>query len=278
MSVVITDFYYSNTQSNVLREKHAHNTYQLIFVQEGEMTIKIAGKEVECTAPALVFVGNCEPHAITSVSENYKRYVLTLNPSSVSAYVKPEVLQSIFFIRQEGFSHCISIAPIVDEIQGLFDMLYAEYNLPSDEKLLEGELLLLSTLLYRVMQFSPAHFSARKVTSAEKIVLSIRSKLEGSFEQKLNLDELASQHYVSRYYLAHIFKQLTGYSLKEYMMLCRISYACQELANNQRPIQEIAESSGFHDTSNFLRAFKKMIGVSPSEFRRQNSADENADF
>ena len=269
--MVITDFYYSDTQSNVLREKHAHNTYQLIFVQAGEMTVKIAGKEVKCVAPALVFIGNCEPHTIVETSKDYKRYVLTLNPSSVNTYVKPDVLQSIFFIRQEAFSHCISIEPIVDEIQSLIDMLYTEYNLPSDEKLLEGELLLLSTLLYRIMQFSPSHFSARKVTSAEKIVLSIRSKLEGSFEQKLNLDELAAQHYVSRYYLAHIFKQLTGYSLKEYMMLCRISYACHELANSQRPIQEIAESSGFHDMSNFLRAFKKMIGVSPSEFRRQNS-------
>ena len=270
-SVIITDFYYSDTQGNMLEGKHAHNTYQLIFVQEGEMTLKIAGKEVQCAAPALVFVGNCEPHTIVSTSKNYKRYVLTLNPSSVNTYVKPDVLQSIFFIRQEGFSHCVPVAPIADEIQSLIDMLYIEYNLPSEEKLFEGELLLLSTLLYRIWMFSPSHFSARKVTSAEKIVLSIRSKLEGSFEQKLNLDELAAQHYVSRYYLAHIFKQLTGYSLKEYMMLCRISYACQELSNSQRPIQEIAESSGFHDMSNFLRAFKKMIGVSPSEFRKQNS-------
>ena len=69
--MVITDFYYSDTQSNVLREKHAHNTYQLIFVQEGEMTVKIAGKEVQCIAPALVFIGNCEPHTIVETSKNY---------------------------------------------------------------------------------------------------------------------------------------------------------------------------------------------------------------
>ena len=268
--MIITDFYFSDAQENVLQEKHMHNTYQLIYVQEGEMSIKIAGKEVQCCAPALVFIGNCEPHAIVAASKNYKRYVLTLHTSAVNTHVRPEVLQSIFFIRYEGFSHCISIAPIHEEIRSLIELLFAEYNLPSEEKLLEGELLLLSTLLYRIRQFSPAHFSARKFTSAEKIVLSLRSKLEGSFEQKLNLDELAAQHYVSRYYLAHIFKQQTGYSLKEYMMLCRISYTCQELANSLRSVQEIAESAGFHDMSNFLRAFKKMIGVSPSEFRKQS--------
>lgn len=267
--MVITDFYYSDMQNDVFQEKHVHNTYQLIFVQEGEMSIKIAGKEVMCIAPALVFIGNCEPHAVVRTSKNYKRYVLTLNPSAVNTYIKPEILQSIFFLRYEDFSHCISIAPIAEEVQDLIKMLFAEYNLPSEAKLPEGELLLLSTLLYRIRQYSPSHFSARKFTSAEKTVLSIRTKLEGSFEQKLNLDELASQHYISRYYLAHIFKQFTGYSLKEYMMLCRISYACQELANNERSIQEIAESAGFHDMSNFLRAFKKMIGVSPSEFRKQ---------
>ena len=70
LSVIITDFYYSDTQGNMLEGKHAHNTYQLIFVQEGEMTLKIAGKEVQCAAPALVFVGNCEPHTIVSTSKN----------------------------------------------------------------------------------------------------------------------------------------------------------------------------------------------------------------
>ena len=100
-------------------------------------------------------------------------------------------------------------------------------------------------------------------------VSSVRMELEQGFAQPLNLNELAARHHVSRYYLSHIFKQVTGYGLKEYRMLCRISYASRRLEEGNDPIHTIAEEAGFHDMSNFSRAFKEMFGISPSEFRRR---------
>ena len=97
----------------------------------------------------------------------------------------------------------------------------------------------------------------------------VRMELETNFASRLNLDELAGQVHVSRYYLPHIFKRATGYTLREYLTLCRISFACQQLTDSDKPIREIAELSGFHDMSNFSRSFRKMIGSSPSDFRKK---------
>lgn len=266
---MITDFYFSDAPMAAGQERHRHNVYQLLYVVEGSLCCEIAGSPITAHAPALVFIGNYEPHMITAASERYVRYVLTLDPYQVETRIHPELLQTVFSYHPAGFAHSMDISPIADEVRVMIEQLYHEWCLPPTDKLPEGEALLLAALLYRLRQFSSAHFADRRYGTAEIIVASVRRELECHFAAKLDLDALATQNHVSRYYLAHIFKKGTGYSLKEYLMLCRISYACQQLTDSDRPIGEIAELAGFADMSNFSRYFRAMIGMPPTEFRRR---------
>ncbi len=268
---LITDFYFSDQPMNTSYDRHKHNVYQMIYIVEGSLSCEIAGNKINCSAPALVFIGNYEPHIISATSERYVRYVLTMDPYRAGNAVKPELLQSVFSFHPSGFAHALDITPIAQEIRVLVEELYREWSLPLDKKLPEGEALLLSALLYRIRQFSPSHFTLKNFGSAEMIVASVRMELECNFSQKLDLDLLAETHHISRFYLAHIFREVTGYSLKEYLMLCRISYACQQLSEADHPIRDIAEASGFHDMSNFSRSFKETIGISPSDFRKKTT-------
>ena len=268
-SKLIKDIYFRSSETSAPTERHSHNVYQLIFIKNGAITLEIAGKRIECRAPSLVFIGNFEPHIISVTDEPYERYVLTLDPYQANSKIKPSPLTSVFYFHPTGFSHALDVTPIRDEINIMFESLIREVKSSEQKKLPEGEQILLSSLLYRIRQFSPSHFSARSYGAAEMTVASVRRELESNFASKLCLDSLAASHHISRYYLAHIFKEVTGYSLKEYLMLLRISYACRELAETSRPVGDIAAASGFGDMSNFSRAFKDMIGISPSEFRKK---------
>ncbi len=266
---LITDLYFSDKPLSAHHDQHKHNVYQMLYIMEGSLSCEIAGNRMLCEAPALVFIGNYEPHVLSSASDRYVRYVLTLDPYQTGAAISPRLLQSVFSFHPVGFSHVLDVSPIADEIRLYMEELCREWHAPKEEKLPEGEALLLSALLYRIRRFSPAHFTEKSFGTSEMIVASVRMELECNFAQKLDLDRLAKQHHISRYYLAHIFKQVTGYSLKEYLSLCRISFAIQQLAATDQSVREIAEASGFHDMSNFSRAFKEMMGTSPTDFRKK---------
>ena len=57
---------------------------------------------------------------------------------------------------------------------------------------------------------------------------------------------------------------------KSYLMNIRIGYACRLLIEATQDISEIAYDSGFENLSNFNRQFKKIKGVTPSQFQKQN--------
>lgn len=270
-SRLITDFYFSDAPVHTIEDRHKHNVYQMIYVTEGSLSCEIAGNKILCKAPAILFIGNYEPHIISGSTDPYVRYVLTLDPYRAGAAIRPEVLQTVFSFHPVGFLHTVDVTPIKDEVRILMESLYREWSLPEKEKLKEGEEILLSALLYRLYQLSPSHFASKKFGAVEMIVASVRMELECNFAEPLDLDALAERYHVSRYYLSHAFKQVTSYSLKEYLMLCRISFACQHLADATRSVREIAEASGFHDMSNFSRSFKDIIGMTPSEFRKKTA-------
>ena len=268
-SQLIKEFYFSDAPLQGMTERHKHNVYQMIYVVEGSLSCEIAGNRIVCKAPSVLFIGNYEPHIISAPSERYERYVLTLDPYRFGECVSPDMLGTVFSFHPAGFSHVMDVSSAKDEIRDLIEALLRESERPEKEKMPQGEGILLSALLYRLWQISPSHFAEKRFGAVEMVVASVRMELECDFAEALDLDALALRHHVSRYYLSHAFKRITGYSLKEYLALCRISYACQQLADARLSIREIAEASGFRDFSNFSRAFKQIIGITPSLFRQR---------
>jgi AraC-like DNA-binding protein len=98
-------------------------------------------------------------------------------------------------------------------------------------------------------------------------VQRIKHKIESDLATEQSLDELAEEFHVSRYYLAHSYKKITGYSIKNYKMLCRLAEARELLTETAMPVSDISERVGFTDTSNFSKYFKKKEGYTPSEYR-----------
>lgn len=92
--------------------------------------------------------------------------------------------------------------------------------------------------------------------------------LHSHFTENLTLDQVAEQFHLSASYLSHAFARYTGRSVYEYILFCRITMA-QELLHSDLPLTTIAYQCGFNDYSNFLRTFKRLVGLPPSVYRRQ---------
>ena len=82
----------------------------------------------------------------------------------------------------------------------------------------------------------------------------------------LSVDELGQRFYLSRSWLMHRFKSITGCPIHQYVLQKRLILAAQLLREGES-VGEAAQRSGFTDYSAFLRAFRRAYGVSPREYR-----------
>ncbi|MBL3530923.1 helix-turn-helix transcriptional regulator [Companilactobacillus zhachilii] len=83
-----------------------------------------------------------------------------------------------------------------------------------------------------------------------------------------NIDEIAQSVGCSKSYLMHLFKDTTGISVIEFLTIQKMLSAKQLLLFTQLPINEIATLVGYKNQSQLSRTFKKMTGISPLGFRK----------
>jgi len=86
-------------------------------------------------------------------------------------------------------------------------------------------------------------------------------------DEELSLTKLASVVNISPNYLSEKFKEVTGIKFVEYVARVRVAKTRDGLQSSDLPITEIAFAAGFQSLSQFNRVFKKLLGVSPTEFR-----------
>jgi len=100
-------------------------------------------------------------------------------------------------------------------------------------------------------------------------MLSVYDYIEQHLSEDITLQKLADLVHLSPNYFSHLFKQLNGISLWEYITAKRIEKSVRLILSRESlSITEIATKCGFNNTVNFNKAFKKQKGMTPSELRK----------
>lgn len=83
----------------------------------------------------------------------------------------------------------------------------------------------------------------------------------------IHIDDVARMLYTNRTYVTRLMRQEYGLSFIEYVNVARIQYSQSLLYSQTMTLDEVAERSGFQSTSNYCRAFKRIMGTSPLAWR-----------
>ena len=103
---------------------------------------------------------------------------------------------------------------------------------------------------------------------SNSFIQDVLTYINNHYTEELRVGELAKHFSVSDSYLSHEFARLTNRSLYEYILYRRIMLSRQKMMSEDS-LNVIAYQCGFNDYSNYLRSFTKLVGMSPSRYRKR---------
>ncbi len=115
-----------------------------------------------------------------------------------------------------------------------------------------------------------SHILEKKIIKLKTITLleQIQSYIKEHIATHLTVDELCAKFFINRQKLYSIFKEELNVSIKHYITSVRMENAKILLATTSKPLETVAEETGFPDYNYFIRSFKKFTGVSPLKYRK----------
>lgn len=251
-------------------ENHYHNDYELIFILEGKIELKINHTTYILEKNSLVFINNMEQHGYRVLEYPYKRYVIMMKPDFLQSAVNEPVLTSIFQLRPDHFNHLLNVPEQeVSNLSHFFNCMYRESKGNKDFRDTNLKLLLYQ-LLISIYRISNQHFPMANLNkSMNQLITSIQNYIEEHYMEDLSLKDISKLFYTDMYYLCHIFKNVTGSTFKSYLIKQRISKAKDLLAYTEDHITQVGFDCGFNNINHFIRTFKKMLGITPHQYRKK---------
>ena len=119
---------------------------------------------------------------------------------------------------------------------------------------------------YITTQLEKSDFTEQK---ENHIIKNVKSYLLQNLEYDIKLTDIAKLFHYNEVYLGRLFKTQTGESITKYLYNERIKLA-KKLLKEQKSIAEVSIKTGFNSISYFNRIFKKLVGITPSEYRKKN--------
>lgn len=110
-----------------------------------------------------------------------------------------------------------------------------------------------------------------ELINKDNILNNVLPYIDKNFLDDISLEDVATQCFVNKYYLSHLFTENFGVSVGQYIRNKKIELAKSYLVDTNLSISIVSDQCGFHDINYFGRAFKKETALSPLQYRKANA-------
>ncbi|NMO96221.1 helix-turn-helix transcriptional regulator [Paenibacillus lemnae] len=248
------------------RNNHYHSTYEIYYLISGERHYFIKEKLYLISPGNLVLINKLDIHkSIISGSSEHERVVINFSDAFPGPH-SSHLIQGMFGDGQP----IIPLQPAEQaQVMQILSKMSQEITAQKEEfesyiQLLLSELLLLTR---RFKQHSQSQMAYPDNPLHHKVT-DIVKYIHQHYSEKITLDLLSQHFYISPYYLSHIFKEITGFTIISYVNLTRIREAQRLLTETRMKIIDIAAVTGFESLTHFDRTFKKTLNMTASRYRK----------
>lgn len=121
-------------------------------------------------------------------------------------------------------------------------------------------------------QFSSKQNHENAAFKKKQLFNDIQDYIKWNRNKDIKVSEIAEHFGYNKRYISYLFNTIAGITLKQYIMQEKIELAKFLLCDTNDNISEIAYQLGFNDNHNFMRSFKKIVGLTPTQYRNAYSA------
>lgn len=252
--------------------RHLHTEFEICLVTKGYGEYTTNSKVYPMREGDMFVFSSNEIHAITRVDKSGISLLnLHFDPTRLfsGTYDNSNIHQLNFcFSHSDEFENRIP-AEKADFLRTNFLMIKNEFLQNSTEVPLAVRSYL-NLILIDLLRNHNYKSTSLKEYNNYLDFLGIYDYIDMHLTESLNLQKLASIVNLSPNYFSHIFKKLNGISLWDYITTKRIEKSVRLILSKgpRKSMLEIAIESGFNNTVNFNKAFKKIKGFTPSELKK----------
>lgn len=246
-----------------------HLYYELLYLISGNLEYKIEGITYKILPGDIILVNSNEIHILKiDLSAKYERMVLQFNKNLIPSEYEffQELLEpfsytnSIYRVMPSKIVEKFKVKDILDKIES-----YCQKQpdfLPA---------VLLSCLYELLIELNAAlnyiKFSEKTIYpqfTENSLMRKIFKYVENNLYESFDLDKMAKELFISKYYMCHLFKEWMGMSLKKYINFKKIVHS-EHLLNQGMTPQEVCDKMGFAYYSSFFYNFKLYMKRAPTE-------------
>lgn len=244
---------------------HIHDSYEVYYSISGGKQFLIDNKLYDINPGDLFVINQFESHYVSQISKMvHERIVLSIHPDFLKDISTDKTdLSYCFTHRDENFSHKIQLDK---EQQNRF--MYFINKIISAEGFGADRIeysSFIELMTYFTKLFVDNEDSLLSNYKYNNQIQEVISYINDNVLENITIKHLAEHFFLSESYICRIFKLATGTTINKYITARRISIA-KALLSNGANINDVYIDCGFNDYSNFLKSFKKAVGVSPKKY------------
>ena len=261
-------FYYEN-RTPLTVDLHTHDYYEFYFFLEGNVQMQIGNDFYPVRFGDIMLIPPQVPHRtiINTQAAPYRRFVFWISQEYCNHLLQSSpdyayIMQYVGTAKQYVFhTDLISFNSVQSKILRLLE------EMRSQKFGKEAQIsICVNDLILHLNRWAHELNTPGKKNYDRVLYRQLMEYIEEHVEEDLSLEKIASEFFVSKYHIAHVFKDNTGLSIHQFITKKRLDL-CRDAIQSKMSITEAYQMFGFGDYSSFYRAFKKEYGISPKDFR-----------
>ena len=259
--------HFSDSMDTIDKRYTAHPQYEIFLLLEGDVTMLINSQRYMIKNGALVLLTSRDLHiSMNNAPRTYKRITVMFDPHAIRQFNTERTnLLDCFSIAASKQRNILYLsAEQIQTVQALADQILT--NGRSDR--FGDDITVLTSLLSLLIfinRLYRSHLPKIAPLPLTPIIREIVDYVDSHIDEELSVQSLCHHFSYSVAYISAQFSKQMGLPLKQFIITKKIALAKQLLAESLS-VTQVYERCGFGDYNNFIRTFKKTVGVSPLQW------------
>lgn len=245
-----------------------HTQIEIYYLTKGERLYFVENRTYHLSEGSVIFINSNRIHKTSACGmDPHERMLLEIHPDFLKKAERVFKEINFDYLMNQTALIVTPDNPISQYVRGAFDeicRLSVEKPFGYEE---ETECQVFRIFLYLERSLSADIDRSVMQSSKHQKIYEIAEYISQNMGSVTTLQDLSERFYISKYYLAHSFKEITGLSLIAFLNVTRVQRAKVLLADGTMTMHEIAAAIGLGSVTRFVDVFKRVEGMTPREYR-----------